>query len=62
MEFPGPVPGWRKGALSIMKRGGAFRLVGMILGIVGTVVSVTALVFSIVGMLLAKRPIKPNIR
>ena len=45
-----------------MRRGGAFRLVGMILGIVGTVISVTALVFSIVGMLLAKRPIKPNIR
>lgn len=56
------MPGRRKGALSIMRRGGAFRLVGLILGIVGTVVSVTALVFSIVGMLLAKRPIKPNIR
>lgn len=62
MEFPGKMQGCRKGVLSIMKRGGAFRLVGMILGIVGTVISVTALVFSIVGMLLAKRPIKPNIR
>ena len=62
MEFPGPAPGCRKGVLSIMKRGGAFRLVGMILGIVGTVVSVTALAFSIVGMVLARRPIKPNIR
>ena len=60
--FRPAAPGYKKGALNIMRRGGAFRLVGMILGIVGTVVSVTALVFSIVGMLLAKRPIKPNIR
>ncbi len=45
-----------------MRRGGAFRLVGLILGIVGTVISVTALVFSIVGMLLGKKTVKPNIR
>jgi uncharacterized membrane protein len=45
-----------------MRKGGAFRIVGLILGIVGTVISVTALVFSIVGMLLGKKPIKPNIR
>lgn len=38
-----------------MKRGGAFRLVGFILGVVGTVLSVSALVFSLVGMLTARR-------
>ena len=52
-----------------MKRGSAFRIVGFVLGIVGTVVSVTAIVFSVVGligrhgnMLLAKKPVKPHIR
>lgn len=44
-----------------MRRGGAFRIVGFVLGIVGTVISVTAVVFSVVGMLLAKKPVKPNI-
>ncbi|MFQ7003042.1 MAG: hypothetical protein ACLRRT_04735 [Ruthenibacterium lactatiformans] len=34
---------------------------GFVLGIVGTVVSVTAIVFSVVG-LLAKKPVKPHIR
>ena len=43
-----------------MKRGSAFRIVGFVLGIVGTVVSVTAIVFSVVG--LAKKPVKPHIR
>ena len=45
-----------------MKRGSAFRIVGFVLGIVGTVVSVTAIVFSVVGLLLAKKPVKPHIR
>ena len=45
-----------------MKRGSAFRIVGVVLGIVGTVVSVTAIVFSVVGLLLAKKPVKPHIR
>ncbi len=45
-----------------MKRGSAFRIVGLILGIVGAVVSVTSIVFSAVGMLLAKKPVKPKIR
>ena len=44
-----------------MKRGSAFRIVGFVLGIVGTVVSVTAIV-SVVGLLLAKKPVKPHIR
>ena len=39
-----------------MKRGSAFRIVGFVLGIVGTVV------FSVVGLLLAKKPVKPHIR
>ena len=43
-----------------MKRGSAFRIVGFVLG--GTVVSVTAIVFSVVGLLLAKKPVKPHIR
>lgn len=45
-----------------MRRGGAFRIVGLVLGIVGTVISVTGIVFSAVGMLLAKKTLKPNIR
>ena len=45
-----------------MKRGSAFRIVGFVLGIVGTVVFVTAIVFSVVGLLLAKKPVKPHIR
>ena len=41
----------------MMKRakGGAFRLVGLILGIVGVVVSATGIVFSAIGMAQAKR-------
>lgn len=61
-DFRHAVPEFGKGALYLMRRGGAFRIVGLILGIVGTVISVTALVFSIVGMLLGKKPVKPNIR
>ncbi len=45
-----------------MRRGGAFRIAGMVLGIVGSVISITAIVFSAVGLLLAKRPVRPNIR
>ncbi|WP_367925161.1 hypothetical protein [uncultured Ruthenibacterium sp.] len=45
-----------------MRHGGAFRLTGLILGIVSAVVSVTAIVFSIVGLLLSKRPVMPRVR
>lgn len=45
-----------------MRKGGAFRLVGLILGIVGTVVSVTALVFSIMGLVLSKHIVTPRVR
>ncbi len=38
-----------------MKKGGAFRLVGFILGVVGTVMSVTAIVFSCIGLLIARK-------
>ena len=31
-------------------RGGAFRLVGLILGIIGAAVSITSIVFSAIGM------------
>lgn len=31
-------------------RGGAFRLVGLILGIIGTTVGTTAIIFSAIGM------------
>ena len=37
-----------------MRHGGAFRLTGLILGIV--------IVFSIVGLLLSKRPVMPRVR
>lgn len=45
-----------------MKHGGAFRLAGLILGIVSAVVSVTSIVFSVVGLMLAKRPVTPHVR
>lgn len=45
-----------------MRHGGAFRLTGLILGIVSAVVSVTAVVFSVVGLILAKRPVMPHVR
>lgn len=45
-----------------MRKGGAFRLVGLILGIVGTVVSITALVFSIMGLVLSKHVVAPRVR
>lgn len=45
-----------------MKHGGAFRLTGLILGIVSAVASVTAIVFSVVGLMLAKRPVAPHVR
>lgn len=45
-----------------MKHGGAFRLTGLILGIISAAVSVTAIVFSAVGLLLAKRPAGPRVR
>lgn len=45
-----------------MHRGRAFSLVGMILGIVSAAISITAIVFSMVSLLFAKRYKKPNIR
>ena len=45
-----------------MRRGGAFRLTGFILGVVGAIVSVAAIVFSTVGLLLAKKSVQPRIR
>ncbi|MEG0769514.1 MAG: hypothetical protein RRZ93_04695 [Ruthenibacterium sp.] len=45
-----------------MRKGGAFRLVGLILGIVSMAVSVTALVFSIVGMLMGRHTVTPRVR
>ena len=45
-----------------MRKGSAFRLVGFVLGIIGAVVSITAIVFSVVGLLLAKKTVKPHIR
>ncbi len=44
-----------------MRKGGAFRLTGLILGIVGSLVSVTAIVFSAVGLLLGRKHIQPHI-
>ncbi len=44
-----------------MRKGGAFRLTGLILGIVGTMVSVTAIVFSAVGLLLGRKAIQPRV-
>ena len=40
----------------------AFSLVGFILGAVGAVVSVTAIVFSAVGMVLNKKFSRPRVR
>ncbi|MEG0878595.1 MAG: hypothetical protein RSF00_07965 [Oscillospiraceae bacterium] len=40
-----------------MRKGGAFRLVGLILGIVGTAVSVTAIVFSCIGLILSRKAV-----
>lgn len=45
-----------------MRHGGAFRLTGLILGIVGAAVSVAAIVFSVVGLILGKRPVAPRVR
>lgn len=45
-----------------MRKGGAFRLVGLILGITGTIISVTALVFSVMGLVLAKHVVTPRVR
>ena len=44
-----------------MRHGGAFRLTGLILGIVSAVVSIAAVVFSVVGLILAKRPVMPRV-
>lgn len=41
-----------------MRKGGAFRLVGLILGIVGAAVAVTAVSFSVAGMILGKKPVQ----
>ncbi|MEG0910605.1 MAG: hypothetical protein RSC73_05435 [Ruthenibacterium sp.] len=44
-----------------MRKGGAFRLTGLILGIIGAVVSVTAVVFSAVGILVGKKFVQPHL-
>ena len=45
-----------------MRKGTAFSLGGFILGAVGAVVSVTAIVFSAVGMVLNKKFSRPRVR
>ncbi len=45
-----------------MRKGTAFSLVGFILGSVGAVVSVTAIVFSAVGVVLNKKFSRPRVR
>lgn len=45
-----------------MRKGGAFRLVGLILGIAGMAISVTALVFSIVGIVMGRHIVAPRVR
>lgn len=45
-----------------MRKGTAFSLVGFILGAVGAVVSVTAIVFSAVGVVLNKKFSRPRAR
>ena len=45
-----------------MTKGGAFRLVGMILGIVGTVTPITAIVSSGMGMMMSRRIVRPRVR
>ena len=45
-----------------MRKGGAFRLVGLILGIVAIVVSITAIIFSAMGFALSKKVIPPRVR
>lgn len=44
-----------------MRKGHAFRLVGLILGIVGTTVSITAIVFSAMGLVMGKHIVQPRI-
>ncbi len=44
-----------------MRKGGAFRLTGLILGIVGSMVSICAIVFSAVGLLMGKKFIQPKV-
>ena len=45
-----------------MRRGTAFSLVGFILGAVGAVMSITAIVFSAVGVVLNKKFSRPRVR
>lgn len=45
-----------------MRKGTAFSLVGFILGAVGAVVSITAIVFSAVGVVLSKKFSCPRVR
>ncbi len=45
-----------------MRKGGAFRLVGLILGITSCVISIVAIVFSVVGLILGKTSRLPKIR
>lgn len=45
-----------------MKNGSVFGLVGFILGACGAAVSITAIVFSALGLAFAKRNVRPHIR
>lgn len=45
-----------------MRKGGAFRLVGLILGIVGTAISITSIVFAAIGLIMGRRLVQPNVR
>ena len=45
-----------------MRKGTTFSLVGFILGAVGAVVSITAIVFSAVGVVLSKMFSRPRVR
>ncbi len=45
-----------------MRKGSVFGLVGFILGAVGAAVSITAIVFSTIGMVLGKKNARPRIR
>lgn len=45
-----------------MRKGSAFGLVGLILGAVGAAVSVTAIVFSAMGMVFSKKFARPHVR
>ncbi len=52
----------RKGAVIIMRKGGIFSVVGLVLGAVSAAVSITAIVFSAIGLVLHKKYARPRIR